>query len=57
MQSILFNKTLFLMDARVKPGHDQFRSSGPAQKNASVRISMLSRGRALGGEVGSSNAV
>src|SRR5262249_19528652 len=26
-------------------------------KNASVRISMLSRGRALGGEVGSSNAV
>ena len=28
-----------------------------AQKNASVRISMLSRGRALGGEVGSSNAV
>src|SRR5262249_43207981 len=29
----------------------------PSQKNASVRISMLSRGRALGGEVGSSNAV
>ena len=28
-----------------------------AQKNASVRISMLSRGRALGGEVGSSKAV
>ena len=27
------------------------------QKNASVRISMLSRGRALGGEVGSSKAV
>jgi hypothetical protein len=27
------------------------------QKNASVRISMLSRGRAFGGEVGSSNAV
>ena len=29
----------------------------PAQKNASVRISMLSRGLASGGEVGSSNAV
>ena len=33
------------------------RSSNSGQKNASVRISMLSRGRALGGEVGSSNAV
>src|SRR5262249_58192012 len=31
--------------------------SRPFQKNASVRISMLSRGRALGDEVGSSNAV
>ena len=35
----------------------ELTATGRSQKNASVRISMLSRGRASGAEVGSWNAV
>jgi len=46
-------------DRRDKPGDDEESNflKPSNQKNANVRISMLSRGRALGGEVGSLKAV